>query len=134
MNKNGWGLRAELAFVILFLICIIISTIGLYRMGLIGSNNSVFKESTNNINFDYDSLERRLVNAASEYYKDNYRSNDDTIVVTTNTLKRSGYLDPLYDAKGKECKGYAMILHNSNIVSYIKCSMYKTTGYSDNYE
>lgn len=138
MNKHGWGLRAELAFVLLFLICIVISTIGLYRLGLLKNAAGYYDDSNgyikDNVNYDYDSLEKKLVDAASKYYSDKYKSNNDTIVVTSRTLIDSGYLSPMYDSRNKECNGYAIILKNGNIVSYIKCSIYKTAGYSEDYE
>lgn len=138
MNKNGWGLRAELAFVLLFLVCILISTIGLYRLGLLKNASGIYDDDTgyirNNVNYDYDSLERQVVSAAEKYYNENYSEINDTIVVTTSTLKSKGYLSPLYDYRDKECNGYAVILKTGNIVSYIKCGLYKTSGYSESYE
>lgn len=137
MNKHGWGLRAELAFLLLFLVCILVSTIGLHRFGLLinqSPNDNGFGSSST-INYDFDSLERRVVVAAKNYYNDKYPAgNSDTIVVSVDTLKSNGYLSPLYDNKNKECKGYAMILKTGNCVSYIKCSYYKTVGYSEDYE
>ena len=125
MNKHGWGLRAELAFVLLFLICLVISTIGLYRLGLLKNARGIY---------DDDSLERQVVNAAERYFNDNYSDVSDTVVVTTTTLKAKGYLNPIYDNRNRECSGYAVMLKNKNIVSYIKCGFYKTAGYSENYE
>ena len=40
-------------------------------------------------------------------------------------------MNRLYDEKGSTCGGYARILTNGNIVSYIKCSRYTTPGYKD---
>lgn len=138
MNKHGWGLRAELAFVLLFLICLVISTIGLYRLGLLKNARGIYDDDTgyiyNNVNYDYDSLERQVVNAAERYFNDNYSDVSDTVVVTTTTLKAKGYLNPIYDNRNRECSGYAVMLKNKNIVSYIKCGFYKTAGYSENYE
>ena len=134
MNKHGWGLRAELAFLLLFLICILISTIGLHKLGLLaGQNPENGTQST--ITYDFDELERRVVVAAKNYYNDKYPAGTiDTIVVSVDTLKANGYLSPIYDNKNKECKGYAKILKSGNCVSYIKCSYYKTVGYSEDYE
>ena len=138
MNKNGWGLRAELAFLLLFLICILIATIGLHRMGLLGNNDSgVYEDfssySSGSSSFDYDSLEKQVETAAKRYYNDKY-STGDTIVVSVDTLKTYGYLMPIYDSRSKECKGYAKILRTGNAIAYIKCSNYKTVGYSEEYE
>ena len=55
MKKNGWGLRVELLFILLFIVCLIIAVIGLNRMGVIGGDLSSInvgnnKESIENIN------------------------------------------------------------------------------------
>ena len=139
MNKNGWGLRVELAFLLLFLICLIMAVIGLHRMGVLGTDDGVYDDSNgyiyDNVNFDYDALERKVTNAASDYYKVVYNSkSDDTIVVNTDKLKNGGYLDSIKDGRGKDCKGYAMIFESGNIVSYIKCTFYTTVGYNRDYE
>ena len=43
-------------------------------------------------------------------------------------------MNPIYDSRNKECKGYAKLLSNGNSIAYIKCSVYETVGYSENYE
>ena len=137
MNKHGWGLRAELGFLLLFLVCILISTIGLHKFGLL-INQAPYDDgfgSSSSINFDFDSLERKVVVAAKNYYNDRYPSGtSDAIVVSVDTLKANGYLSPIYDNRNQECRGYAKILKTGNCVSYIKCSTYKTVGYSEEYE
>ena len=45
MNKNGWGLRVELMFILLFLICLVMATIGLNQLGLLGNENVPVKPS-----------------------------------------------------------------------------------------
>ncbi len=138
MNKNGWGLRVELAFVLLFLVCIVMSTIGLRRMGLLDNAAGVYTDSddsiNNNINYDYDALEKEVVDAADEYFKEYHSNSQETITINTSALISNGYLSPMHDSKGRECRGYAMKLSNGNIVSYIKCGFYKTTGYNEEYE
>jgi len=138
MNKNGWGLRAELAFLLLFLVCLLIATIGLHLMGLLGGDGGVYRNDDyieNNINFDYNSLEKKVTDAANQYYNVVYNSKtNDTLIVSTDTLKQYGYLTSIKDSIGRECKGYSIIMRTNNIVSYIKCTMYKTAGYSDEYE
>lgn len=140
MNKVGWGLRAELGFLLLFLICLLIATIGLHKLGLVGNNEpgvegdfSIY--TVGNGNYDYESLEDEVTLAARKYYDLKYPNGSaDTIVVSVDTLKNNGYLSPIYDSRNKECKGYARILRSKTIVSYIKCSVYKTAGYSEDYE
>ena len=140
MNKHGWGLRIELAFLLLFLICLLISTIGLHRMGLVGNNSdgveedlSVYTRDTGNNN--YSALEDRVSTAARKYYSDRYSGyNNDSIIISIDTLKYNGYLSPIYDSRNKECKGYAKVLSSGSVISYIKCSTYRTAGYSEEYE
>lgn len=140
MNKVGWGLRAELGFLLLFLICLLIATIGLHKLGLVGNNEPGVEEdfsiyTVGNGNYDYESLEDEVTLAARKYYDLKYPNGSaDTIVVSVDTLKNNGYLSPIYDSRNKECKGYARILKSKTIVSYIKCSVYKTAGYSEDYE
>ena len=138
MNKNGWGLRAELGFVLFFLICILISTIGLRRMGLLDNAAGVYTDSdssiNNGINYDYDALEKQVVDAAEKYFEKNYSGEEGTITINTAALISNGYLSSITDSRGRDCSGYAMRLPNGNIVSYIKCGFYKTTGYSEEYE
>lgn len=139
MNKHGWGLRVELAFLLLFLVCIIISTIGLHKLGLLATSDGGdmnLKEYTQDSGaFDYDSLEAKVSSAARNYYNNNYPDGSlDTVIVSVSTLKRNGYLTPIYDSRNKECSGYAKILNTGTCVSYIKCSLYKTVGYNEDYE
>ncbi len=139
MNNNGWGLRVELAFLLLFLICLLIAAIGLHRLGLLGNDKGVYEDDNgyiyDNVNYDYNALEKKVTTAASEYYKNVYHStSDDTIVVNVDKLKSAGYLDSITDARGKECKGYSIILKTGNIVSYVNCTFYKTVGYNNDYE
>lgn len=139
MNKNGWGLRVELAFLLLFLICLLISTIGLHRLGLIGYDDGVYEDNDGYIedavNYDYNSVEKKVTSAAEEYFKNVYSSKtEDSIVVSVDKLQSSGYLDTIRDLRGRKCTGYSIIMNTGNIVSYIKCGLYKTTGYDENYE
>lgn len=135
MNKNGWGLRVELFFIFLFLLCLLIATIGLNKFGLLdnGSDNDIFGNPKNTEK--YLEYEKDLTSAAYNYYNNKYPyGSSDIIIISVGTLYNGGYLSTLYDAKGKECSGYAKILPNKSILPYIKCSNYKTSGYSNNYE
>ena len=135
MNKNGWGLRAELGFLLLFLVCLLIATIGLQRLGIFGSGNTSINSFQEVSGFDYNGLESKVAEAARKYY-DNFYPNgsSDTVIISVETLKNNGYLTPLYDKYNRECKGYAKVLPLGTCVSYIRCPLYKTTGYSEEYE
>ncbi len=136
MNKHGWGLRAELAFVLLFVICILVSTILLHRMGIFGRRDEVLDpiNYTREKDFDFVSLEKTVSDAAKRYYNDLYYNNMDTVIVSVDTLKNKGYMTSIFDNRNRECKGYSMIVNGGNAVSYIRCSTYKTTGYREEYE
>lgn len=133
MNKKGWGLRVELGFILLFLVCLLIATLGLNRLG-------IFSKSSDEIHidsgtYDYVSIENKVTSAAKKYYSVNYpNGSNDTLVVKTDTLKSNGYLSSIKDGLGRECSGYSKILPSGTCVSYIKCSSYKTTGYDASYE
>ena len=135
MNKNGWGLRAELGFLLLFLICLLVSTIWLHRLGIFGSGDGEVKSIELVNKADYAEMESKLLNASIDYYKDFYpHGSNDTVIVTIDTLKNNGYIEPLYDKFGRECKGYTKILKTGTAVSYIRCAVYKSTGYNEDYE
>ena len=135
MNKNGWGLRAELGFLLLFLVCLLVATIGLHKIGLIGNEDGRVKSIELVNKADYADLESRLLEASVKYYDRTYpHGSTDTIIVTVDTLKNNGYLTPLYDKWGRECRGYTKILKTGVAVSYIRCAVYETTGYNEEYE
>ena len=134
MNKNGWGLRAELGFLLLFLICLLVATIGLHKMGIFGVGNTNINVNENG-SFDYGNLENKVTIACKKYYSSNYpNGSSDTIIMNLTTLKNTGYLSPIYDSLNRECKGYAKALPSGVCVSYRRCSFYKTVGYSEDYE
>ena len=70
MNKNGWGLRAELLIILLFVICLAVACIGANKFGLLGKNdNPIIKEpTTENNTLFYEGLEDKLRVATREYY------------------------------------------------------------------
>ena len=133
MNKVGWGLRVELAFILLFLFCLLIATIGIHTLGLMEDKSGAYIDlSPSGSGYDYSVLESRVTNAASKYYSDYYPyGTGGEIRVSVDTLIYDNYLNRLYDDKGSTCAGYARILSNGNIVSYIKCPRYTTPGYKD---
>lgn len=131
MNKNGWGLRVELAFIIIFLICLMITTIGLINMGLLGDDSN--NNSTNSSNFSYQVLENQLNNASIRYYNDyKYDLNDGSVVIRHSTLINSNYIGELIDGNGNKCVGYTKIIKQidgPSFTSYIKCQNYISNGY-----
>lgn len=134
IEQNGWGLRAELLFVLLFLFCMVIVVVGLNRFGLLGYNPDSILEKTDDQTFDYEPLERSLISGAkeyiSEYYSDGF--NEDSIIVRYVTLRNYSYISKLVDGDKKECSGYVVVNNiEGNVLynPYLKCKKYKTDGY-----
>lgn len=126
MNKHGWGLRKELAFILLFVFCLLIAMVGLSQFGL--TEDSSDKTS-------YKTLENKLTSAALEYYNDKYNSaSGDVVIIKFSTLKNNGYISKFEDVNGLECNGYTKIVNSDVGVSYIRCFGYKTNGYDSQYE
>lgn len=136
MNKNGWGLRMELVIILLFVICLLIATIGLSKFGLLRGEGQIEYYGTDERDtFAYSILEKKIENAAINYYNNKYTSGtNDTVIISTKTLKATGYLSELYDGNNRKCTGYAKILKNGVCLSYLKCSRYRTSGYENDYE
>ena len=126
MNKHGWGLRKELAFILLFVFCLLIAMIGLSEFG-------IAKDTTQNRS--YKTMENELTKAALKYYKAKYNGYSyDTVIVKLDTLKNNGYISEFKDSNGVNCNGYTKVLNADVALSYIKCFGYKTSGFESQYE
>lgn len=129
MNNNGWGLRVELLFIVIFLICLLVATIGLSRFGLFGNPSAL----DNNYRYSYSELESKMNDAAKRYYQNNFENNEDgIIIIKSSTLLFNGYMTNLVDENGSVCSGYTKVITNnsvSNFATYINCARYKTSGY-----
>lgn len=129
MKNNGWGLRMELVFVLMFLVCLCVSTILLNKVGLIGPNGE-------NVSATYKSLENRMVEASKKYVIEYYEGSriDSTKIIRYRTLLNSNYITELKDNNGNECSGYVVVekVNNSLIYTpYIYCTKYKSSGYDN---
>ncbi len=126
MNKHGWGLRKELAFVLLFVFCLLVAMIGLSEFGL--------TEDTGNSK-SYKTMENELTTAALKYYKEKYNGQSgDVVIIKLSTLKNNGYISEFKDQSGVNCSGYTKIVNSNVGLSYIRCFGYKTGGYESQYE
>ena len=126
-----WGLRAELLFILIFIICLLISTIGFNKLGILGEEGAF---DGNQNRHSYSELELIVSSGALKYYEDRYKGTTDNMTIKTSLLISNGYISNLYDEKGRKCSGYAKIVNNSTSVAYIKCPTYKTNGYDSKYE
>lgn len=134
MKRNGWGLRVELLFILMFLVCLLIAIIGLNRMGLMGEGN--FNDSKKEINTKetYTLMEQKMVGATKEYVNSYYGGEyiNDSITVRYSSLYYNNYLDKLTDNNGKECSGYVSVKNIDSVLiynAYLKCPGYRTSGY-----
>lgn len=128
MNKNGWGLRVELVFILIFLIALVISTVLLNQIGLFDD----MKYDTGNSN--YSDVENDLVDAAKSYINQNYESDmlESVTLVTYSTLKNQNYIEKLKDYTGKECTGYVEVIKDEGMIlfyPYVKCARYISSKY-----
>jgi hypothetical protein len=134
INKNGWGLRVELVFIIIFLVCLIIATVGLLEFGLLGDKASQYNNNTNSAYFSYSALENQLNNASVRYYNNYYYDSDeDEIIIRHSTLINSHYMGELIDEDGNKCVGYTKVVRQfdgPSFNTYIKCPKYITNGYT----
>ena len=128
-----WGLRWELCIIIVFIICLLVATIGLNRFGLLskdGSDEIRYIGVEEGDTYSYSELESRVARAGLNYYKSYYPNGLNTS--TTVSVKRlidTGYLDTLYDGEGRRCTGYAHLTIKGSSFGYIKCRRYRTEGY-----
>ena len=126
-----WGLRVELFFILIFIVCLLISTIGFNKLGILGEPGS-FEGNANR--YSYRELEQIVSSGALKYYEERYRNVADTMTIKTSTLASNGYISSLYDEKGRKCDGYAKIINGKTSIAYIKCPAYKTSGYDSSNE
>lgn len=126
MNKHGWGLRKELAFVLLFVFCLLVAMVGLSEFGL--------TEETGKSK-SYKTMENELTSAALKYYNEKYNTQgEDVVIIKLSTLKNNGYISEFKDSSGVNCSGYTKIVNSNVGLSYIRCFGYKTGGYESQYE
>lgn len=138
MKKNGWGLRTELLFILMFIVCLVVATIGLNRIGFIGGTFSAIdmfngKDTKESYIMIENDLVKVAANYATEYYGGKYPEDEFTIRLTT--LINTGYTSKLTDPKNRECSGYVDVKKvNSSLIytPYIKCATYRTEGYKSN--
>lgn len=145
LNKSGKGFVELFAFLLIFIICLVIAGLGLRQFGLLDEDwhfvkledlkkdNSKYEGDTTKVT--YASLREDMVGATIKYIKKYY--NDelglDTLNIRVSQLKKEGFIEKFQDADGKECSGYVSVyLDNNNKIHYdpyLKCKKYETTGY-----
>ena len=137
MNKQGWGLKAELIFILLFLICLAFSIIGLNKFGLLINGNGVdpeFNTGKENVDDSYTFLEQKLSSAARSYVSNFYGEDriENSLTVRYNTLYYSNFIGEISDSLNRKCSGYVIVkvLDNTLVYyPYLNCKKYQTSGY-----
>ncbi len=146
LNKNGWGFGAFFAFLIVFILCLLISMWGLQKFGLLDDNFHFFDGNSNTNNkkeeekkpiVSYPSLVEKMENATKKYIEKYYENKlgVDTLYIRVSQLKSEGLLDNLKDTDGNDCSGYVAVYLDSEekieYDGYLKCKKYKSTGYEE---
>ncbi len=143
LNERGWGLSIFIVFIVVFVIAIILVSIGAEKAG-IGSGNGITSLPTENpggknnytdqeitLAKDYEAV---VQNAAFRYFEVTYANQNPSnkIVVSVSTLLSSGYLDS-FSVAGNTCSGYTVVSidgENRLYQPYVHCGdVYTTTGY-----
>ena len=154
LNNNGWGIKAMVAFILMFVLCLLLAAHGIYKVKYNGEsplhvfffgekNNENNNDSFNNHNFNtitnsgknYVDLQQELVDASKKYFSEKYNNQIDLdrLVITVNNLQNNNYILDFKDLSQKKCTGYAEIMKdetgNISYNPYIKCKKYQTSGY-----
>lgn len=146
LNKNGWGYFEFFAFLIIFIICLVITGFGLRKFGLLDENwhfvdleelKKPNNSQNNNKPITYGDLREDMVEATIKYIE-KYYNNElglDTLNIRVSQLKREGLLDKFKDADGNDCSGYVSVYVDDTgkirYDAYLKCKKYETTGYEE---
>ena len=141
LNKNGWGLGTFIAFIVIFIICLIISAVGLRQIGLLDEDWQFIniKDFNSGIRtaFNYTDLETKATMAARDYIEKEYNNTlgYDTLSVKIKTMIETGYLTEFKDGKDRDCTGYVSVYKTDAgdkvFTPYIKCKRYTSSGYEE---
>lgn len=144
LNKNGWGYFEFFAFLIIFIICLIIAALGLKQFGLIDENWQFIKfedigknEKEEKLKESYSNLRNTMVDGTMKYIS-KYYNNElglDTLNIRVKQLVEEGYITSFKDANGDACSGYTAVYKDDNgrvlYNPYLKCKDFETGGYEE---
>lgn len=140
-SKRGWGLANELLFLLVFVLCLIITFIYLYKAGLFKNDIIPIIDNKTTIitkKFDYEALESKLKESTEMYIEKEYNNNLglDRLIIKSKVLIDKELLKDFNDENQELCKGYCEVFINDDgkiqYNPYIKCgNKYKTKGYED---
>lgn len=137
LNNRGWGYNSLVIFGTIFLIFLIIVSIGIKTMIKNNSNKDdanyveVKNENYGSVYASYETLFKRAGETYALYHETLVNNSDDVIIVNEETLYNEGLIEKLDDPSGNGyCKGFALINIDGTVKGFIKCDNYQT----DNYE
>lgn len=123
LNKKGWALDIEIFYIGVFVLCLIIAIFGIIKLNLLLGRDK-------NKNFNYETLETKLVNASKEYIDDKDKISENEIITSSELISKN-YLDELKDEDNTDCTGYVEVEVSDEMEykAYITCFDYTTKGY-----
>ncbi len=143
LNQNGWGLSVFLAFIVVFLIAIILISIGAERVGITENGNTKTpssNDSQDSIRYTKEEIsqaeqyEIMLREETSRYLSDINQdfSGVSSKIIPISELIQKNYLQSLMIA-GNICTGYSIIQIQEGvplIQAFVHCGkVYTTEGY-----
>lgn len=146
LNNKGWGFTEMFFFMgalIIFLGVAVFLIYKLYRnFEKEGIDITSQFENSNTIKTEdkkyiYSDLEYKMKSGTIRYINNTYNKEiTEDIVITLKTLTESDTITPIKDLKDNSlCSGYVKVNYESSdyvsYTPYLKCSNYKTTGYSE---
>lgn len=144
MKKNGFGIVAMFALIVVFALCLCISAFFYQKFNheektiiedipLKKDNNSL---GTITSMYDYSILEQSIKNAAKNYLNDNKLNESLSLIISSKDLIEKNYLSNFYDLADEKnlCNGY-VVYKSNKYTPYIWCKgSYATEGYDVNLE
>lgn len=126
LNKKGWALDIEIFYIGVFVLCLIIAIFGIIKLNLLLGKDKVK-------NFNYETLETKLVAASKNYINDKDKISENEIITSAELINKN-YLDELKDGDNTDCSGYVEIKVSDTMEykAYITCFDYTTKGYRTN--
>lgn len=155
LNNHGWGLGTFIVFIVVFIIAIILITIGAIRLGIsskddvstlpvtqaspsptASSNTGSEDNSDNNYIALVNNYQEQLVDVMKDYIKTQQVViiDQDSLTITVVSLVKDNYINKL-EINGNVCTGYVTVTSNGNYdyKSFLNCGEeYVSDSYDGN--
>lgn len=138
LNNHGWGLSMFITFIAVFLLAIILITVGAIKLGIsshddtstlpisevnptIDENNNTNKDNNSNEDYSvyYDNYRIQILDAVKNYVSNNniIVDNNNFKIITVNTLIKENQINK-FQINGYTCSGYVIINNNNENYEY----------------